>query len=92
MPTFVKYWTFLSFILSFLITSACTKEPETISVTSISLNETSITLCEDEKYLLVATINPNNASNKKITWTSSNPLVALVDDTGKVTAIRLELH
>ena len=88
MPTFVKYWTFLSFILSFLITSACTKEPETISVTSISLNETSITLCEDEKYLLVATINPNNASNKKITWTSSNPLVALVDDTGKVTAIK----
>ena len=35
---------------------------------------------------LTATVSPTNASNKKITWTSSNTNSATVDSNGKVTA------
>lgn len=36
---------------------------------------------------LTATITPNNATNQNVTWESSNPSVATVDESGKVTAI-----
>lgn len=36
---------------------------------------------------LEATVSPSYASNKELTWTSSNPSVATVDQTGKVTAV-----
>lgn len=34
-----------------------------------------------------ATISPSNATNKNVTWSSSNESVATVDQTGKITAI-----
>lgn len=52
-------------------------------ITSIELNKTSISLDLGETFQLVATIN-NNANNKNIIWTSSNPNVASVDETGFV--------
>ena len=36
---------------------------------------------------LSATVNPNNATNKTITWSSSNSSVATIDSNGKVTAV-----
>lgn len=36
---------------------------------------------------LTAEITPSDATNKKVTWTSSNPTAATVDDVGKVTAL-----
>ena len=56
-------------------------------VTSISLNKTSLTLNEGEEETLVPTINPSNAADKTIKWTSSDTSVATVDDSGKVTAV-----
>lgn len=55
-------------------------------VTSISLNATNITLSKDQTYNLKATITPSNATNKAVTWSSSNTSVATVDANGKVTA------
>lgn len=56
-------------------------------VTSITLNETALTLNEGQEQTLTVTINPSNANDPSITWTSSDESVAKVDQAGKVTAI-----
>lgn len=59
-----------------------------ISVSSISLNKTTGILKIGQVDNLIATIIPDNAVNKNITWTSSDPTIATVDQAGKVTAIK----
>ena len=61
------------------------KDP-VIKVKSIKLSKTSTTLDVGKTETLVASITPTNASNKKLTWSSSNTNVATVDQNGKVTA------
>ena len=58
----------------------------TVPVTSVKLNKTGITLSKGKTFALTATISPANASNKKVTWTSSNTKAATVDAKGKITA------
>jgi uncharacterized protein YjdB len=55
-------------------------------VISITLNKTTLTLNPNQTLKLVSTIIPVNASNKNITWTSSNTNVASVSNTGLITA------
>lgn len=57
-------------------------------VTGISLNKTSLELPENESEQLIATIEPHNASDKSITWTSSDISVAMVSRDGTVYAIK----
>ena len=56
-----------------------------IKVTSITLNKTSYTFTDRTPLQLVATILPENATNKEITWETTRPGILLVDNTGKVT-------
>ena len=56
-------------------------------VASVSLDKTSAELTEGDELTLTATVNPDNASNKNLTWISSDNSVASVVD-GKVTAIK----
>ena len=56
-----------------------------IAVDKIRLNVTNFTIRKKESYTLSATITPSNASNKTITWTSSNTSIATVSG-GKVTS------
>lgn len=58
-----------------------------IPVSNISLNKTSATLIEAETLQLIATITPDNATNKNVTWSSSDDAIATVDANGLVTAI-----
>ncbi|MGN0389412.1 MAG: Ig-like domain-containing protein, partial [Wujia sp.] len=59
-----------------------------IPVASVEINKTEATLTKAAETLkLTATVLPKEAENKEVTWTSSNPKVATVDATGKVTAI-----
>lgn len=58
-----------------------------VEVASISLDKTSVSLKATETQKLVATVNPTNATNKKISWTSSNTSVATVSADGVVTAV-----
>ena len=56
-----------------------------IAVTAVSLNKTSLTLEVGKSYTLVVTVSPSNATDKSITWSSTNSSVASVSG-GKVTA------
>ncbi len=56
-------------------------------VTSISLSPTSFTLYTGSTKQLAATILPSNATNKNLTWSSSNTSVATVNSLGVVTGV-----
>ena len=56
-------------------------------VSSIKLNSSSIELVKGSTTVLSASISPSNATIKDIVWESRNPQVAMVDQSGKVTAL-----
>ncbi|WAG56644.1 leucine-rich repeat domain-containing protein [Clostridium estertheticum] len=58
-----------------------------IKVTNISLNKTTDSLTVDGTDNLIATVNPTDATNKAVNWTSSANNIATVDNNGKVTAL-----
>lgn len=58
-----------------------------IAVTSVELDKTELWLRENETETLTATVKPDDATDKKVTWTSSNPQIATVDENGTVTAV-----
>ena len=60
---------------------------QTISVTSVSLDETALVLAVGGKHTFNATVKPDNAANKKVIWSSNNTPVATVNEDGEVTAI-----
>ncbi len=60
---------------------------ETISVTGVSLNKNRCTIQKGKSVTLTATVDPGNATNKKLIWTSNKESVAKVDATGKVSAV-----
>ena len=57
-----------------------------VAVESVSLNKTSLTLVEGNSESLTATVTPDNATNKTVTWSSSNTAVATVEN-GVVKAV-----
>ena len=58
------------------------------NTTSISLDKPSLTFtAKNQTATLTVTVLPSNATNKSVTWTSSNTAVATVDVNGKVTAV-----
>ena len=59
-----------------------------ISVKKVSLSRTSVAISKGKTYQLTSTVSPSNATNKTLTWTSSNTKVATVDATGKITTIK----
>ena len=58
-----------------------------ISVTGVSLDESSITLDVGGNQTLTATVTPEDATNKKVCWSSDNEAVATVSEDGVVTAV-----
>lgn len=56
-------------------------------ISRIYLNQTSAELKAGEVLTLTTTVYPENATNKNMLWTSSNPAVAQVDENGRVLAI-----
>ena len=61
------------------------EQPE-IAVTGVSLDKTELTLTVGGSETLTATVKPDNATDKTVTWTTSNAAVATVDN-GTVTAV-----
>lgn len=59
-----------------------------VSVAGVSLDKTEIVLVEGSNQTLTATVEPTNATNKNVTWSSDHEAVATVDQNGTVTARR----
>ena len=94
-----KVLTLFSVVSVVLMVSSCPhkNEPEptpaptptptpstTISVTGVKLNYTQIYREQGESFILTAPVEPSNASNKTVTWTTSNDSIATVNN-GTVT-------
>jgi uncharacterized protein YjdB len=58
-----------------------------VPVTGVSLNQNSATINKGNTLQLIATVLPENATNKNVTWSSSNTALATVSSTGMVTGI-----
>ena len=55
-------------------------DTSSVKPTSIKLNKTSATMYYGDEMTLTATLEPSNVTEKTITWTSSNPAVATVNN------------
>ena len=71
------------------LTASCavTVEPNVVLAASIELNQTSASVTEGETLQLTATVMPEDATEKTVTWESSSEDVATVDQNGLVTAV-----
>jgi len=58
----------------------------TVPVTGVTLNQSSISLNVSGSATLIATVTPDNAKNKTVSWSTSNPAAATVSN-GVVTAV-----
>ena len=69
-------------------TPAPTATPKPVKVSSITLSQTSLTMTlKGQTASLTATVTPDNAANKNITWSSSDSSIATVNANGTVTAV-----
>ena len=69
-------------------TPAPTATPKPVKVSGITLSQTSLTMTlKGQTASLTATVTPDNAANKNITWSSSDSSIATVNASGTVTAI-----
>lgn len=62
------------------------KPPVVVKVTSLTFAQKEVAIEEGTTYQTKVTVSPSNASNKAVTYKSSNTSVATVDANGKVTA------
>lgn len=63
------------------------EEPTVINVTGVELDKKEITIKVGETQKLEATVKPENATNKNITWNSSDEEIAIVEN-GVVTGVK----
>ncbi len=75
--------TFIAALL-FIVTAACDKTPQKVSVTGVSLDKSSLTITVGSSEKLTATVSPDNATSKTVRWKSDNESVATVDAGGNV--------
>ena len=57
-------------------------------VTKVEMNKATLTLKVGEEEKLTASVSPDNAENKALTWMSSNEQIATVDTNGNVKAVK----
>lgn len=81
----IRIFTLLYVLLFLLI--GCQQEKEPVSVTGITLSQSSFSMIEGEVHTLTVNIEPSNADNKSVFWTSSQESVASVQD-GVVSAYK----
>ncbi len=67
-------------------TASCTVTVNPSIPSAVTLNQSSVSLTVGETIQLTATVSPSNATDKTVTWTSSNTSVATVNQSGLVTA------
>ena len=81
----------LTVSLTILSVAGCEEKiepPATVPVTGVSLNKTTLSLVEGASEALTATVAPDNATNKSVSWKTSDAGVATVDNNGTVAAVK----
>ena len=73
-------------VISQAATLTVQAKPASVSVTGVKLNTETLELFTGNTATLTATVEPDNATNKNVTWSSNNADVATVDN-GTVTAV-----
>ena len=77
-------------LVSAIAFTSCKKDDDKrVAVSGVTLEPTSLSLEVGDVEPLTATVHPDNATNRKVIWTSSNKDVATVDDDGHVTALAI---
>lgn len=84
--------TIILFLLVALIIVSCKPEPEAeqeliIQVTNLELDKTSAVIEAGSSITITATVFPDDASDKTITWTTSDEAIATVEN-GVVTGLK----
>ncbi len=74
-------------IVGYIYGTYVSQLPE-VQIEKIDLSIDNTTIQKGERKKLQVTISPSEASNHKVIYTSSNPSVATIDDTGNIQAIR----
>ena len=69
------------------VSAQCVVTVNPVLATGISLSATSTEMVTGETMQLAASVLPENTTNPSVTWSSTNPIVALVDGNGLVTAV-----
>ena len=69
------------------ITASCNVTVQAIAVTGVSVAPTSLSIKEGATSSLTATVQPTDATNRNVTWSSNNPAVATVNANGVVTGV-----
>lgn len=67
--------------------ATCTVNIKAVSVTGVSVPST-MQIKVGKTATIIPTITPTNATDKSVTYESSNPRVATIDDNGVITAIK----
>ena len=77
------------FLALAMVMPMCVFATETtpVAVTSVSLSKSSVTLAKGGTVDLTATVSPDNATDKTVSWSSNDTKIATVDENGKVTAV-----
>ncbi|MCQ2607601.1 MAG: Ig-like domain-containing protein [Bacteroidales bacterium] len=68
------------------VSASCLITAKAIDVTAVALSQSTLTIQVYDSEQLTATVTPSNATDKSIVWSSSNEVVASVDENGIVTA------
>ena len=83
----------LMLLCAAVVFAGCSKDDDndpttpTISVEKVTLSKATLSLKVGGTETLIATVAPEGVENKTVTWTSSKPAIATIDDKGLVTAI-----
>lgn len=83
-----KILAFCLYCVCITLVSSCISPKEDTPVSSVTIAQDTAELTEGETLQLMATVSPADATNKDLTWTSSNTSVATVSDNGYVSAIK----
>ena len=70
-------------------TATCEVTVKPVPVAGIVLGKTEVELLEGDSITLTATVSPDNATDKTVTWATSDSTIATVDNNGLVKAIKV---
>jgi len=87
MKNVIKLFSILFLVSGVVAFNACEKPKDPVKVTGVSLSKPTLSMEVGDEETLTATVVPNDAEDKAITWETSNDEVATIDATGSVTAV-----